>query len=107
MNYGVKGQEFLFFTVQAISLLPTLGRSAPGSFRCEKQKPTIKLRNVPSQFKPLFYQDGKATDKVTQWVSQMQWGRKESGLQGLDPLLLQRHSSVNSLITVMTDSANV
>lgn len=53
MNYGVKGQEFLFFTVKVISPLPTPGHSAPGSFRCEKQKPTINLRMFLVQ--TLFY----------------------------------------------------
>ena len=50
-----------------------------------KNKNPQSTLNVPSQFKLQFYKDGKATDKVTQWVSQMQWGRKESGLQVWTP----------------------
>lgn len=47
MNYGVKVQEFHFFTVKPVSLWPTPDGWAPGSFRSEK--PTINLIMFPIQ----------------------------------------------------------
>ena len=92
MNYGVKGQEFLFFTVQAISLLPTPGSSAPGSFRCEKQKPTINLRMFLPSSNPHFTRMGKQLTRSFPRCSGA--GRSLDNRSG--PLLLQRHGSVNS-----------
>lgn len=65
----------LFLRCQLLAVQPQ------GVLDVKNKKPQSTLECVPSQFKLQFYKDGKAADKVTQWVSQMQRGRKESGLQ--------------------------